>query len=157
MFDPLSTTASTIAIVGFAGESCQFLFEFFRTVSGAPREVEHHVSSLRALRATFTGIESLSNDISLDGALPQEFHIRLKECMADIKAIELRVRKANEDLERSKLRRTWTRLKWSSSADHWLSKFLARVHSYHTTFCLDLLTLQMYDCYFIHLSSWDTC
>lgn len=144
MGDPVSATASILATMSFAGESCKFLFEFFRAVSGAPKEVQQHVTSLHALRSTFSSIESLSKDISLERELSQEFHVELKGCMADIQATELKVRKISEDLERSKLRRTWTRLKWSSSAEHWLSKFFTRVHLYHATFCLDLQTLQMF-------------
>lgn len=144
MGDPLSVTASTIAIISFAGGSCQFLLDFFRTVSGAPKDIQHHVVDLRALRSTFAAIETLGNEIALEKLLPQEFHNRLKECMNDIQAIEMKVRKANENLERGKSRRTWAKLKWSSSADHWLSRFFTRVQTYHVTIGLDLLVLQMY-------------
>ena len=143
MSDPLSATASTIAVISFAGASCQFLFDFIRTVSGAPKDIQHHVVSLRALRSTFATIETLIKEIALEKLLSREFHNRLNECMEDIRVIETRVRKANEDLKRSKSHRTWTRLKWSLSADHWLSKFFVRVQTYHTIFCLDLLVLQM--------------
>jgi hypothetical protein len=66
----------------------------------------------------------------------------LSNCMADFRVMESRLRRLNGHLEKGGLRRTWARLKWSST-DHYLHRFFTRVQTYHVTFSLDLLTLHM--------------
>lgn len=143
MADPLSLSISILTLVGIAGDSCQHLFNFFRTVSDAPKEVQRQISTLQALASTFKNIESLCT-VECDGVgFTSEFRVRIDECMADLRAIQSRIRKVNDRMEGGKTRRTWARLKWSLTADIWLSKFFARVQTYQTNFALDLLTLQM--------------
>ena len=139
MCDPLSTTASILAVFGFAGQSCQFLFEFFQTFSEVPKEVQNHVSLLHSLRATFTRIETLGGHVKFT----DELQSQIKECMVDFQGVELKVRQVIVQMEKGRMRRTWTRLKWTSSAENWLSKFLTRVQIYHTIFSLELLVLHM--------------
>jgi hypothetical protein len=141
--DPLSITANTVAVVGFAGQSCRLLYEFLRTVSDAPQEIQQHITALKALSSTFAGIQTLGQHMPAELAWSSGFRARLSECMADFQATEIKMKKLNEHLEKGRLRRTWARVKWSSS-DHYLRRFFTRVQAYHTTFSLDLLTLHMY-------------
>ena len=143
MGDPLSVTANLVAVIGIAGQSCRLLFEFLQTVSEAPKEIQQQITALKALSSTFRGIQTLGQHMPAELAWSSEFHALLLECMTDLRAMESKMKKLNEHLERGRMRRTWARLKWSSS-DLDLRKFLARVQTYHTTFSLDLLTLHMY-------------
>lgn len=143
MADPLSVSVSVLTLVGIAGESCQHLFNFLRTVSEAPKEVQRQIATLQALASTLRNIESLGKDDCAGVGFTSEFRVRIDECMVDLHAIESRIRKVNDQMEGGKTRRTWARLKWSLTADLWLNKFFARVQIYQASFALDLLTLQM--------------
>lgn len=141
--DPVSMTANTVAIVGFAGQSGRLLYEFLRTLSDAPKEIQQHIATLKALSSTFAGIQTLGQHMPAELAWSSGFRARLSECIEDFQAAEIKMKKLNEHLEKGHLRRTWARLKWSSS-DNYLRSFFTRVQTYHTTFSLDLLTLHMY-------------
>lgn len=141
--DPLSSTASTIAIIGFAGRTCQYLYEFLNTVSHAPKEIQQHASMLKALSSTLAAIENLSQHLPADVALSSEFCVQLSECMTDFRVAEDKMKKLNERLDKGHMRRTWARVRWFTS-DQYLRSFFARMQVYHANFSLYLLTLNMY-------------
>ena len=144
--DPLSVTANTFAILGFVGQSSQFLYTFFRGVAEAPADVQQYGAILLALHDTFLGIRSLHDSHYSQIAFTAGFSNRLEECLKDFRAVESRIRKIDEMLKKGKIRRTWARLKWSSSAGHWLESFFARLQTYQTVFSLELATLQLLAC-----------
>ncbi|MCJ1251625.1 hypothetical protein MMC30_008860 [Trapelia coarctata] len=141
--DPLSVTANTFAILGFVSQSSHFLYHFFRGVAEAPSDVQQNGVVLHALHDTFLGIRSLYVSHSSQIGFTAGFPTRLEGCLEDFRAVESKIRKADEMLKKGRIRRTWARLKWSSSADHWLGDFFVRLQTYQTMFSLELATLQL--------------
>jgi hypothetical protein len=141
--DPLSAAANTIAVLGLTGQSCQFLFNFFRSVLEAPKDIQHYTATLRALHSTFSRIQLLCLDEHYSVRLSPEFGPQLTQCMIDLKTTAAKIRKIDDMLTKSRVLRTWAKFKWSSSSDHWLGKFFSRVQMYHTMFSLELMTIQM--------------
>jgi len=142
MADPLSVTAGTLAILGFAAQSSKLLYEFLRTVSEAPKEIRQHLSTIHALASTFQAIGSLGQQIPPEYAWSPEFKDNLNACVADLRDVEVEMKRLRKQLEKGSMRRAWTRLMWSSK-DCYLQKFFVRVQTYHATFALHLLTLHM--------------
>lgn len=143
MCDPLSVTASTLTVVGFAAQSCQLLSNFFYSFYDAPKDLQHHIAALHALRSTFAGIATLEKEIPDTSCFTPDFCVRLRDCILDFQVTERRLKSLCTHLEEGSVRRIWTRVKWSSIDQTKIKKFLARVESYHATFSLDLLLLNM--------------
>jgi hypothetical protein len=146
MSDPLSVTANVFAVVGFSLQSCVYVLRFFERISDAPSEVEHNMVWLRALHATFSELQEIGNDVRLQDAqveLPSGFNARLEGCRADLLEVESRIYRIGQKLKAGRLLQTWARVKYSLSSEEWLAKFSRRLQTYHTTFALDLMTIQM--------------
>ena len=147
MADPLSLTASTIAVIGIACQSSKLLLDFFRTVSDAPTEIQHHIASLHALSSTFMGIQALGQQMPPEYTWSPEFEGRLKNCVADFQGMLLKMEKLCGHLEKGRIHKTWARLKWSFK-DQYLENAFTKVQTYYITFSLELLTMHMYDTIF---------
>ena len=144
MCDPLSITASVLTVVACAAQSCDGLCRFLRSISEVSEDIQHHIAALQALQSTFAGIAALERDIPIRAFIKPAFKVRLNECMLDLQEMEKLVKSFHIQLEEGRVRRMWTRVRWSSlSHNHKLQKYLSRIESYHTTFSLDLLLLNM--------------
>lgn len=60
--DPFSATANVVAIIGFLGESCQFIITFLRGFLDAPEDIRSHNITLRALHEVFRRVHALCAD-----------------------------------------------------------------------------------------------
>jgi hypothetical protein len=146
MADPLSVTANIVAVLGFSIQSCNYLVDFFKRVADAPAEVEHNVVWLQALHSTFSELHALSQDARFRDAhveLTSGFNARLEDCKADLAEMKSRVRRVGQDLKADRIRQTWTKVRYSFTAEQWLTKFSRRLQTYQTTFTLDLMMIQM--------------
>lgn len=141
--DPLSVTANAIAVVGITCKTCRSLYHFFRGLAEVSDDVRRICKTLQSLESVLSSIQLLHADAEIERYITREFKVCLEECMLDIRSVEARVRKADMLLQKGRLHRSWAQLKWSSTADHWLDKFFARVQTYHTVFSLELITLQV--------------
>ena len=144
MCDPLSVIASAVAVIEVAAKSCEYLHKTLRRVSDAPKDIQHHITTVQALQSTFTNLSALEIDLENDLIVTPDFKARLQACTLDLQVLERLVKSFNAQLEESKVRRTWAKLRWSSvDQRHTLRSHLSRIESYHTTFSLDLLLLNM--------------
>ena len=142
--DPLSATANCIAIVGIAYKSCQSLNELFHGLTEAPKEVCQSCAAVKSLAAILSHIISLHNEGREEQVFSLDFQNCLQTCASDVVLVEKRLMKMDASLRKGILHRSWTKLKWSSSADQWLGRFFDRVQTYNVVFSLELVALQMY-------------
>ncbi len=144
MCDPVSATASVLAVAGFAAHSCEYLYKTFKSLSDAPEEVQRHIASLHALQLTLVDIGMLEKDVSDPALFTQEFKSRLQECLLDLQAMERQAKPFQQDFEDRTARRTFARIRWSS-IDHKykLKKFLSRIEAHYTCLSLGLSLLHM--------------
>jgi Fungal N-terminal domain of STAND proteins len=142
MTDPLSISISTLTVISFASQSCQFLFEFFHNAAEAPKDIQQRLSTLQALSSTFEGIRALGEDMPTEVQWSAEFDTRLRDCLADFRDMEIKMQTMSKEIEKGRARRTWARLKWLSN-DQSFNKFFTRVQTYQAMFALELLILQM--------------
>lgn len=145
MCDPLSVTSSVLAVVGFAAKSCECLCQTLRRYSEAPEDLQRHLTAVQALKSTFDDIARLNKDAPVGIPLTLEFTDRLRACILDLQAIEELAQSFHAQLKQTKAhRRIWARLRLSLlDQKHILKSHLSRIESYHRTFLLDLLVLNM--------------
>ena len=146
MGEPFSVIASALTVAEAAAKSCEVLYKSLRRFSEAPKDIQNHVAALRALRSTFAGISALEQDgvrahVTL---ITPEFKARLEACMLDLQSMERLAKSFDAQLEEGRLQRTWAKIRWSSlDQRQTFQGHLSRIESYHTTFSLDLLLLNM--------------
>ena len=144
MCDPLSVAASVVAVAGFAVKSCECLYKTLRLFSEAPDDLQHHVTNIQALQSTFAGIVALESDAPNAALITPELKARLQACMLDLQAMERLAKSFHAQLEEGRARRTWAKMRWSSTHQRQtLKRHLSRIESYHMSFSLDLLLLNM--------------
>ena len=144
MCDPLSVIASALTVIEVAANSCEYLHKALKRFSDAPKDIQHHITTVQALQSTFASLSALEIDLANDQIVTPDFKARLQACMLDLQALERLVKSFNAQLEEGKVRRTWAKLRWSSvDQRQTLRSHLSRIESYHTTFSLDLLLLNM--------------
>ena len=144
MCDPLSVGVSALTIAEVAAKTCEGLYKILRRFSEAPRDIEHHINSLRTLQSTFVAITGLEQHAEGIPLITPDFKARLRECMLDLQAMERLANSFDVQLEEGRIRRTWARLRWASADQRQLLKsHLGRIESYHRIFSLDLLLCNM--------------
>ena len=141
--DPFSTTASATPLLVVAGQSARLLCQLFNDFRHAPAEIERYCQMLDGLTGTFSALEALQTK---DGSRPQlgdDFAERLAACVADLQAVHARIQQSNPTQPKGALQKSWRRLKWSTTSDAWLEKFLGRLHIYHADFALAIACTQL--------------
>ncbi|KAI9769608.1 MAG: hypothetical protein M1839_003610 [Geoglossum umbratile] len=139
---PLSTTANILATIGFTAGLSRLLYGFFSSVRDAPSEIRRLAAELEALSTTFAGIEALDRELPARNAFSRDFLGRLRNCMADFEELEKRVRKSEKRLGQNPVTKIWARVQWPYR-ELVMAQFTKRVQSYHVTFSLALMTLQI--------------
>ncbi|KAL9034952.1 MAG: hypothetical protein Q9214_006810 [Letrouitia sp. 1 TL-2023] len=144
MGDPLSTTASILAVANLAAHSCGLLYETFQSFSKAPEDIRRNISALQSLKSIFAGIVALENDIPDPALITPDFESRLEECMLDLQAMEIFIAPFQTRCEDGKIRKTLARLRWASiDQKSKLRKHLERIEYYQRLFSLELQLLHI--------------
>ena len=142
MCDPLSVTASVLAVVTAAAQSCDFLCTFFRSYHDTAEYLKHYISTLEGLKAVLASIAELERATPRQLDFDQGLKGRLEECGLHLQAIEKTVIPSYNSLRRSKADRLWTKMKWSTACQRQkIDKLMTRIESHCKTFVLVLLLL----------------
>ena len=150
--DPVSATANVVAIVGIACKSCQALRTFVRGINEAPDDIRQYCATLRSLESTLKCIKSLIADPAIGPHLLRNVGTSLEECSIEVQSVDSKCRKAQEAMQKGKIRNGVTRIGWHLSGEHSLERFFARLQRWYMVFSLELSTLQMYWSYSIRLN-----
>lgn len=142
--DPLSVTASVIAITGFACKSCQALISFFQGISGARGDILQICATLQSLESTMQSIKLLCIDPAIKQSITYNLTECLKECFSELEIADAKCRKARMLIHKGKVQSSWARLRWYLSAESWLEKFFARIQTYQMIISLEWSILHTY-------------
>lgn len=145
MADPVSIAASCITVLSTAIWACRQLSKCIDRIAKVPRTVQHCSLLLKSLASTFDQLRSLGREVHLHSQpieLPEKFDDRLNECVTDLQMIEKRMSQVRQSLERNRLRRTWTQMKFNVFDEPHLKEFFERLQLYQSAFSLDLITFQ---------------
>ncbi len=152
MAEPLSTTASVIAVVGFAAQTSQIMFKFFHGVASMPAKVHESLLALKSLHVTMTHLQQCGTKLDPKYKFPTHFCHRLSECLNDLKTFEAKIGKIDANFGKKgsrkrdwdgKTRRSWERVRWLLVGEQETGKFLENVKVYQNGFFLELLILLM--------------
>ena len=152
MAEPLSASASIIAVVGFAAESSKLIFSFFQGIAHAPANVHDSALALSSLSVTLTNLQQSGTKLDPKYKFPAHFRSRLNDCLKDLKAFEAKIDKIDAVLSNrgtsrhdwdTKTRRSWERLRWLLVGEQETRRFLEKVTMYQNEFVLELLGLLM--------------
>ncbi|KAL8834878.1 MAG: hypothetical protein Q9176_007243 [Flavoplaca citrina] len=95
MAEPLSASASIIAVVGFAAESSKLIFCFFQGITHAPANIHDSALALRSLFVTLTNLQQSGTKLDPNYKFPAHFCGRLNDCLKDLKNFEARIDKTD--------------------------------------------------------------
>lgn len=150
MADPLSTTASVVAVVGFAAESSKTIFKVFRGFTSMPANVQESMQSLKSLQITMTNLQQSGLKLDPNHKFSSHFCSRLNECLKDLNAFKIKIAKIEaqfgskrtrkHNLE-GKVRRSCERIRWMLKDEQEIVKFFDKVKIYYIEFSLELSTL----------------
>lgn len=150
MVEPLSATASIIAVVGFAAESSKFMFKFLRGVAHVPANIHDSSLALKSLYVTLTNLQQRSTKLDPQYEFPAHFCQRLNDCLKDLKTFEAKIGKIDAILGKKgtrkrdwdgKPRRSWEGIRWLLVGEQETRRFLEKVKVYQIEFSLELLGL----------------
>lgn len=144
MPDPLSITASVIAILTFAIQSCRYLSDCLSQVSHAPVEVKNHQVFLQDLAVTLIELRSICNDITVIGKIQVSinFENRLLSCRDDLQEMRLFVQSTRQRMEGGKLLKNWSRVKYALFSEPRFKRFAKRLQQHRIALSTDMLLLQ---------------
>ncbi|KAL9024061.1 MAG: hypothetical protein Q9180_008010 [Flavoplaca navasiana] len=152
MAEPLSASASIIAVVGFAAESSKLIFSFFQGITHAPATIHDSALALSSLYLTLTKLHQSGTKLDTNYKFPAHFCGRLNDCLKDLRTFEAKrdkidavfsnrgTRKHDWD---TKTRRSWERVRWLLVGEQETRRFLEKVKMYQNEFILELLGLLM--------------
>ena len=150
MVEPLSTTASVLAVVGFAAEYSKTVFNFFRGIASTTANVHESFLALKSLHITMTNLQQTGTKLDPKYKFPTHFCHRLSECLNDLKKFEIKISKIDAKFAKKKsckrdwdgkARRSWERVRWLLIGEQETGRFLEKVKSYQNEFFLELLML----------------
>lgn len=150
MAEPLSSTASVIAVVVCAAESTEFLFRFFRDTSRVPETVRQLHKALKSLHITLTALQDAGTTSNSHVQFSSHLRQRLRECLTHFEAWSSKIARIDSEIDQSrsnrhqwerKTRRSWQKVKWLIAGEQEFSHFLETIKLYHAEFSLELLTL----------------
>ena len=153
MAEPLSITASTIAVVGLATESSKFMFNFFHGIKHVPANVHDTSIALKSLHVTLTGLQEIGTKLDPKYKFPAHFCHRLDECLEDLKIFEAKISKIDVILGTQKsckrdwdgkTRKAWEKIRWLLGGEQETRRFLKRVKIYQNEFSLELQGLLLW-------------
>ena len=143
--DPTSFAASVLTLLGAAGASCEFIYNFMLDISELPEEIHSQARKLHCLK------QSISNLIKIyeQNAAPHELYLdpflkeQLKRFLDDTGEIESRIRKSSSRLDQSRAYHIWERLSWISS-NRQMRKFYSTLDEWLKIFSTAATETQMY-------------
>lgn len=150
MTEPLSTTASAIAMAGFAAESSKLVFKFFHGVASAPANIHSASIALRSLHVTLTNLRESGTKLDPQYKFSTHFCRRLNDCLKDLNTFEAKIGKIDAIFGKEgtrqrpsdkRARRLWERVRWLLLGEQETRRFLEKVKLYHNEFSLELLVL----------------
>lgn len=148
MAEPLSITASTIAVVGLAAECSKLMLSFFHGVKHVPAKVHDALIALRSLHVTLTSLQEIGTKLDPKYKFSTHFCHRLDECLKELKVFEVKIDKIDAKFDKGQIgkrnvetRRTWGKIRWLLDGQQETKRFLERVKIYQNEFFLELLGL----------------
>ncbi|KAF1841331.1 ankyrin [Cucurbitaria berberidis CBS 394.84] len=142
--DPVSFAASLVTLLGVAGKTSEFVYNFILDIRDVPKEIRSQAIKLQCLHQTLTalwslyGTSSMTPELQLDPVL--EDHIRI--FLSEIQTLENKIRERSTKLSGSRRQHMKERLIWLSS-DRELRKFYTSLDNWSQIFSTAVSTTNL--------------
>lgn len=133
--DPISFTASVLTLLGAAGGSCKFLYNFILDISDAPDEILSQNVKLRGLHQTILNLIRVydSGDLPPELALDPALRMNILHFIKEIDIIKSKIQSKGNALGKGRVHLLWERVKWLLS-DRQLHKFYSSLDNWNMIF-----------------------
>jgi hypothetical protein len=127
--DPVSATASILTLLGAAGGSCKFLFNFLHDLSDAPHDIQVQNKKLGCLYETLTALSQMYAQLPADFQSHPHLQGKLLEFAQDLGKVRGRIEVKTTALGKGRRHKVQESFKWLffdrqlkklfDSLDHW--------------------------------------
>jgi hypothetical protein len=139
--DPISTVASVVTLLGAAGGSCKFFYEFIYDIIEAPVEIRACNTRLESLDCTLSTLLQIYSSLPQDTPVDTILIIRIQEFLDETKAVQGRVGAISSWTSLGRGQRMRARCRWLAT-DRRLQKFFASLEQWNTVFSQAMLAVQ---------------
>lgn len=91
MAEPLSTTASIVAVVGFAAESSKLVVELFRKLARTSANVHDSLLAVASLHLILNDLQDCGSKLDQSYRFLAHFQDRVNECLKNLRAFEIKI------------------------------------------------------------------
>jgi hypothetical protein len=142
--DPISATASVLALLTAATDSCKFLSKNIRTIYNAPVDIQAQCDIIEAMLATLTRISVLWKDLPPPIAVSSELSQKLTSFVEEIEDVKISMKQLSKSLTRGSVHGAIVRIKWTAFGTDRLSRFMKRTIHWNSIFSNEIQAIQMY-------------
>ena len=143
--DPASFAASLLTLLGAAGATCEFVYNFILDIADVPDEIRSQAIKLQCLHQSISTLVNLYRrddpppELQIDPFLERNIRIFLD----DVRKVETEIKNSSERLNESRSSRLWARLVWLSS-DRRLRKFYSSLDDWMRIFSTAVSTTNLF-------------
>jgi hypothetical protein len=143
--DPVSVAASLLTLLGAAGATCEFVYNFILDIADIPDEIRSQAIKLQCLHQSISTLldiyrrDDLPPELQIDPFLERNIRIFLD----DVRKVETKIQSSSQRLDGSRTRRLWERLTWLSS-DRRLRKFYGSLDDWIKIFSTTVSTTNLF-------------
>lgn len=143
--DPVSFAASLLTLLGAAGATCEFTYNFILDISDVPDEIRSHAIKLRCLHQSISTLMNLygRDDLPPEMQLDPFLERNVRHFLDNVRVVETKFRNSSVRLDRSRTRHLLERLKWLSS-DRQLRKFYSSLDDWILIFSAAVSTTKLF-------------
>ena len=143
--DPVSFVASLLTLLGAAGQTCEFLYNFIHDISELPHEIRSQAVKLQCLHQQFSALVGLYSRDDLPPELRLDPHLEqnLRNFLESVLNIQNRIQNISTRLHESRAHRLRERVAWLSS-DRRLRKFYSSLDEWMKIFSTAVSTTQLF-------------
>jgi len=143
--EPVSFAASLVALLGAAGSTCEFTYNFILDIGQVPHEIQSQAIKLQCLHESIsTLLDFYSRDDLPPGLKINPFlESKLRIFLDETRDVENQIKNRSKNLDESRTRRLWERVTWLSS-DRTLRKFYASLDDWLKIFSTAVASTNLY-------------
>lgn len=134
--DPLSVTASVLAVLTAIIQSCTFITGFISNIKHTTSSIRYYQTTLRTFLILLADLQTFCGANNVGKDYTQKLHGVITACHAEVTEAEKRIRLFD-------MRRGWAKLKWQFARDQWMKEFFDHVHEWHVILPSHLMAMHM--------------
>ena len=143
--DPVSFAASLLTLLGAAGATCEFVYNFILDISNVPDEIRLQAIKLRCLHQSISTLVSFyrRDDLPPELQLDPFLERNVRNFLDNVRGVEAKFQNSSARLDRSRTCHLLEKLTWLSS-DRQLRKFYSSLDDWMIIFSTAVSTTELF-------------